>query len=327
MYNIMLLDTSIATDNLGDYIIMECVNKELEFIFNNNFLYKIPTQVTSFHSYQIWRNSSVVQKYSNCKYKFVGGSNILVKNLLTHFPQWNINIFNYKPLRGCILVGVGAGAGYRSNNYTISLYKKLLNREFYHSVRDERSKKFVESLGLKAINTGCVTMWMLTPEFCRTIPCNKAENVIFTLNGKSNGVDEVDQNLIDILINNYRNVYFWVQGDLDFAYFSRFNNTKNIIIINPSIIEYNRILEVDDIEYVGTRLHAGIYAMRNRKRAIIIAVDERAKEINMCNNLNCIDKDELNKLPELINSYFETKIVMPYDKIDMWKSQFNKGGK
>lgn len=323
MDNILFLDTSISSLNKGDDIIMECVRKELEFITKGSFTLTVPTHLAPFHSYQVWRNSRRVQVYKNCRYKFVGGTNLLIPNMLTHFPQWNLNIFNYKAVMGCILVGVGKGAGSVTNRYTNSLYKKLLNRDYYHSVRDERSKVYLESIGVKAINTGCVTMWMLTPDFCKIIPTRKANQVVFTLTS-SVEKDERDQILIDILQSMYSKVYFWLQGIDDYDYIKQFNNIESIEFVNPTIQDYKQVLEQDDIDYIGTRLHAGVYAMRHKKRSIIIAIDERAREINKCNNINCIEKTGLDKLPDLINSEIITKINMPIDKIEMWKKQFIK---
>lgn len=326
MKKILLLDTSIGTSNMGDFIIMECVRKELDFLLKDNFVYNMPTHLPSFSTFSVFRNSLAVQNYANADLKLAGGSNLLVKDLKTHYPQWNIHNFNSAPLKDTILVGVGAGAGDYTNNYTKKLYQKLLNHNFYHSVRDERSKEYVENvLGLKAINTGCVTMWMLTPEFCEHIPTKKASKVVFTLTGKANveKIDYEDQVLIDILKSSYNEVYFWEQGDLDRDYFNKAQNTDNIKIIPPSISAYSELLSSDDLDYVGTRLHGGVYAMRHKKRAIIIAIDERATAINKNNNLNCIEKQEVpQKLEKMIFSEFSTKINMPFEKIKMWKSQF-----
>lgn len=166
MKKALLLDTSIGTSNVGDNIIMECVEKELAPILANMFVFHLPTHVPAFHSYAIWRNSFAVQNYATCDYKFIGGSNILAKDMRTHYPQWNVNIFNCKPLANSVCIGVGAGAGEHTDAYTTHLYRKILSHSYYHSVRDERSKRYVEDvLGLKAINTGCVTMWALTPDF------------------------------------------------------------------------------------------------------------------------------------------------------------------
>ena len=94
MNNVLILDTSIASFNKGDDIIMECTRKELAPLLEQSFELTLPTHVSPFHWYQVLRNSLYVQQFRNCKYKFVGGSNILIPHLLTHFPQWNINLFN-----------------------------------------------------------------------------------------------------------------------------------------------------------------------------------------------------------------------------------------
>ncbi|MHB1456407.1 MAG: polysaccharide pyruvyl transferase family protein [Armatimonadota bacterium] len=321
MNNILLLDTSVSSDNKGDDIIMECVKHELEFLTKGNFVLNAPTHLSPFNPYEIWKNSYQVRIHKNCIYKFVCGTNLLAPNMLSRFPQWNLNIFNYQAAQGCILVGVGAKSGDKINLYTRLLYRKLLNKNYYHSVRDKRSKALVEEIGLKAINTGCVSMWMITPEFCKTIPTNKASKVVFTLAGISEK-DERDQRLIDILKTNYATIYFWIQGISDYEYLNNFNNIEDIIIIPPDINTYKDILMGDDIDYVGIRLHGGIYAIRHKKRSIIIAIDERAREISRCTGLNCIEKDQFDILSDMINSEIRTDIKMPLDEINRWKAQF-----
>jgi polysaccharide pyruvyl transferase WcaK-like protein len=290
-----------------------------------NFVYNIPTHLSAFNAYSVWRNSYTVQKYSQCDLKFIGGTNLLVKNLMTHYPQWNIHLFDCNPLKGAIGVGVGAGRDEKTNKYTTRLYRKVLSDRFYHSVRDNRSKEYVESLGLRAVNTGCVTMWMLTPEFCKTIPKEKSNQVVFTLTGRSKNMPVIseDQKMIEILLKNYKKVFFWIQGELDEDYLKQFKGSEQVEIVPPSLEAYDALLREEDLDYVGTRLHGGIYAMRHRKRSIIIAIDERAREINMANNLNCIDRSMISDcLEDMILSSFETKITMPFDEIARWKAQF-----
>lgn len=327
MNNILILDTSIASFNKGDDIIMECTRKELAPLLEQSFELTLPTHVSPFHWYQVWRNSLYVRKFNNCKYKFVGGSNILIPDLLTHFPQWNINIFNYQPMKGCIMVGVGAGSGAEGKIdwYTKHVYQRLLNREFCHSARDERSKQYMERLGLKAINTGCVTMWMLTPEFCATIPTKKADRVVYTITATSDLQNlKKDQAILDTLLRNYREVYFWPQGVEDYDYFHHLKNTETVHILQASKKAYDVYLTNNETDYVGTRLHGGVYAMRHGRRAIIIAIDERARAINEKNHLNCIDYNGIDGLEAKITSEFETEIVMDFDAIRRWKSQFNE---
>lgn len=324
MKKVMLLNTAIGTSNIGDAIIMECVKKELAPILESNFVFELPTHTVCFNAFSVWRNSLTIQNYSSCDYKFAGGSNLFVKDLRTHYPQWNINKWNSKPLNGVIAVGVGAGAGDYTNNYTTQLYKKVLNHDYYHSVRDERSQEYVENiLGLKAINTGCVTMWMLTPQFCKTIPTKKATTALITITARPQ-LNPNEQKMIDIVNDNYDKVYCWIQGDRDLEYLKQFKNIENIKIIPPVKDAYEHVLNTVDLDYIGTRLHGGVYAMRHRKRAIIIAIDERAKEINAKNNLNCLMQNEIDKLEDMINSEFETKVIMPFDEIARWKAQFEE---
>lgn len=326
MKKIQLLDTSIGTSNMGDYIIMECVRKELAPLLEQNFVYEIPTHLSAFNAFSVWRNSFAVQNYASCDLKFAGGSNLLVKDLRTHYPQWNIHSFDSGPLHGVVTVGVGAGAGDSTNRYTTRLYQKVLSHDYYHSVRDERSKEYVESLGLKAINTGCVTMWMFTPEECRQISTKKASRCVFTITARPDGwpVREEDQEMLNILLRNYNEVFFWVQGDRDLNYFSRMHNIQDVKIVPPSLKAYDALLNQDDLDYVGTRLHGGIYAMRHKKRAVIVAIDERAREINRANNLNCLERGEVpEKLEKMVRSEFATEIKMPFDEIRRWKAQFN----
>lgn len=323
MKNILILDTSIASFNKGDDIIMECTRKELAPLLDKCFEITLPTHVSPFHWYQVWRNSFAYRKYANCSLKFVGGSNILIPHLLTHFPQWNINIFNYHALKGAIMVGVGAGAGAEGKieSYTKYIYTRMLNREYYHSARDERSKIYMERLGLKAINTGCVTMWMLTPEHCSQIPVKKSDKVVFTLT--AGGHSEKDQILIDVLKNNYSDVYFWPQGIDDYEYLHKLGKVDGITILPATKKAYDEYLTNNDTDYVGTRLHGGVYAMRHKRRAIIIAIDERARAIHEKNHLNCIEESNISQLEDYINNDISTRIVMPFDEIRKWKKQFS----
>lgn len=324
MKRVLLLDTSIGSDNKGDEIIMECVRKELEPLLKYCFVRNLPTHVSPFHWYQVWRGLNAVKSYAESDYKFVGGSNLLVPNLTTYYPQWNVNMFNYRPLQGSVLVGVGAGAGAEEGSdwHTRYVYKHMLSNSFYHSVRDDRSKRYVEYLGLKAINTGCVTMWELTPEFCRSISGKKSDKVVFTLTS-GYGTDVMrDQKMIDAICSQYKEVWFWPQCLGDFEYFNEFENTNDIHVLPATKEAYDEYLTSNDTDYIGTRLHGGIYAMRHSRRAIIIAIDERARAINEKNHLNCIDKNNIGDLKDKIASEFDTEISMDFDAIKKWKKQF-----
>ncbi|WP_237982436.1 polysaccharide pyruvyl transferase family protein [Bacillus thuringiensis] len=321
MDNVLVLDTSVGSLNKGDDIIMKCVKYQLSDITKNAYVLTLPTHVSPFHWYQVARKSHRVQIYSNAKYKFVGGSNLLVMDMLTHFPQWNINMFNCGPLKGSILVGVGAGKGNRINKYTKLLYKKVLSHEYIHSVRDERTKRFLEEMGFKALNTGCATLWSLTPEFCKEIPTKKSDSVVFTLTHHSKDFAK-DQLLIDVLNRNYKNVYFWIQDAGDFEYFKKLKDIQGIKIVPPTIEEYEKILNTE-VDYIGTRLHGGIFAMRHKKRTIIISIDERAQGMGETYNLNLIDRADFINLEKMINSEIITDVKVDFDVVNLWLKQFS----
>ncbi|MDQ0270936.1 polysaccharide pyruvyl transferase family protein [Cytobacillus purgationiresistens] len=322
MENMLLMDTSVGSLNKGDDIIMKCVRNQLKEITKDSYLLTLPTHVSPFHWYQTARKSNRVKIYSNAKYKFVGGSNLLTMDMLTHFPQWNINIFNYGPIKGSILVGVGAGKGDVIKGYTKYLYKRVLSHDYYHSVRDERTKKILEGIGFKAINTGCATMWSLTTEFCLQIPVDKAEAVVFTLTHHSKD-QEKDQLLIDTLNSSYKKVYFWIQDADDLNYLRTFDHIKKIEIIPPTLEDYESVLKTD-VDYIGTRLHGGIYAMRQKKRSIIIGIDERAFGMNETYNLNMIERNELSKLEEMIHSKIVTNVQVDFHAVKQWLNQFKR---
>lgn len=320
MKSIILFDPGIATGNKGDEIIMRSVYHELGGIFDKNDTMRLPTHLVCFPLIQqiSWRSKYV----RDADYKFVIGTDLLKTNMLRPVNQWNIHLLTCKPHQGSILLGVGHSPNSKTiNAYTRMLYRKVLNPKFYHSVRDEKTKIIVERLGLKAINTGCPTLWSMTPEHCKKIPQDKASTVLFTLPEININPDE-DQKLIDVVNRNYEKVYFWPQAVNDLKYLKTLKNTKDFVIVPPSVSELDKCLCMSDLDYVGTRLHCGIFAMQHRVRSIIISVDHRSKDIDTNNNIGCIDRKDVKTIENRINSSFITDIKIDFKAIERWKTQF-----
>lgn len=97
-----------------------------------------------------------------------------------------------------------------------------------------------------------------------------------------------------------------------------------ILAILPARLRaYENLLTSDDMDFVGTRLHAGIKALQNKKRSIIIGVDNRAIEKQKDFNLTVISRDKLKEqLADKVNSNFSTEINIPTENIREWKTQF-----
>lgn len=324
METIVLFDPSIRSLNLGDHIIMDSSRKELEEILENRYIIECGTHTPAVTFYQNTELNPRMKIYNNAKYKFICGSNLLWKNLFIFRPTFNVNLFNSKIYRNSILLGVGTNSSKKKVNwYTKKIYNNILSKEFIHSVRDETTKEMLEEMGYKAINTGCPTMWRFDDKFCSEIPTKKAEKVIFTLTDYHR--DKInDQKMIDILVKNYDEVFFWIQGVYDEEYFKSFENIEKIKVVSPSLKALKKLLQENEIDYVGTRLHAGMFALQHKRRSIILAIDNRVRDMKRTYNLNTIEREEIEKLEEILLSEFETKICINKENIEKWLSQFDR---
>ena len=320
MKKIVLFEPSISSLNLGDYIIVDSVKRELSSILNDSYVIEQPTQTPVMHFYQ--KKDPRLKLSRDSDYKFVCGSNLIWQNMFSLNPQWNINIFNCTNIIGSILVGVGSGTTRKKMNlYTKHLYQKVLSKKYIHSVRDEATCNRLKSIGINAINTGCVTTWCLTKEHCKKIPVSKSNNVVFTLTDYQKD-EKSDKQLIEILINNYKDVYYWPQGVGDYEYINHLGYSSKIKIISPSLEAMRKLLLSGDIDYVGTRLHGGIFAMQNYVRSIIIIVDNRAREMKERYNLPTIERNNIDDLTKMISSSWKTNININEEAISKWKGQF-----
>ena len=130
--------------------------------------------------------------------------------------------------------------------------------------------------------------------------------------------------MIDILLKSYEEVYFWPQCIKDYEYMRELTDNNRIKIISPNISGYKNILNNSKIDYVGNRLHGGIFAIQHRCRAIIISIDYRAERMSENYSFECIKREDIpNKLERKINSIWSTKITgIDFDLINGWKRQF-----
>jgi polysaccharide pyruvyl transferase WcaK-like protein len=81
-----------------------------------------------------------------------------------------------------------------------------------------------------------------------------------------------------------------------------------------------------DIDYVGNRLHAGIRALQHGRRTIIVAIDNRAREMGQDFALPTVDRTDIERLEHLVPAPFETAVKLPNEAIARWKAQFHSAG-
>ena len=259
----------------------------------------------------------------SASYNFVCGTNILKTSILKK-RIWKIGLYEALNMKNLVLMGVGWGNYNKFNTdpYTKLVYKLILNKNLYHSVRDGYTKRKLNEIGIEnVINTACPTMWNLSPEHCQCIPRNKSKEVVTSLTYYKPDVER-DKYMFDVLYKNYDKIYLWLQQADDYEYFKSLNLRYNVEIIKPILSEYDKLLRNHDVDFVGSRLHGGIRALNFKRRSLIIGVDNRALEINKDTNLPFIDRSRIEDIEKWVNRSFETEINLPYDNINEWKAQF-----
>ena len=104
-------------------------------------------------------------------------------------------------------------------------------------------------------------------------------------------------------------------------YFASLRNSDKIQVVSPDVGSLSNLFISGNIDYVGTRLHAGIFAMQHKIRSVILVVDNRAADMAFTYNLNTIQRDDP-KLKQVINSELITDVHIDEDAIESWKCQF-----
>lgn len=313
---IAFFDTSVGSLNAGDFIIMEAVRSVIDDLYDDYMPINIPTQSP------ISKLAYIGSETANLKY--VGGTNLLSSNMLFR-KQWKINLYDATRLKDLILVGVGWWQYQRTPDfYTKLVLRNVLSKGYLHSVRDSYTKLQLSKIGISnVLNTGCPTMWPLTTEHCRSIPKHKGENVVFTLTDY-NRMPTFDSEILRLLKRSYSTVYFWPQGTSDLRYLQQLDMVSDVKIISEGVSAFDDLLSdtSQSLDFVGTRLHGGVRALQNKRRSIIIGIDNRAAEKAKDFNMKVVARSNTNELHKNIESAFETKIELPTEDIEKWKNQF-----
>lgn len=309
---VILLDTAIGSDNAGDSIIMNYCEKICKTVFDKEFL-NIPTHVYD-------EKSENLESYL----KILCGTNLIYTRMEDQ-KQWALP-YNLSSYKNTCMLGVGMqqlGIEESMSLYTKQLLRLMFDNQFIHSVRDEQTKIRLNEIGIKnVVNTGCPTMWKLTPEHCKKIPRKKAPFVVTTVTDYMQAPEE-DKYMLELLKQHYEKVYIWVQGQCDFEYLRSIIDTKEYCMIPPLLSELDNVLSQDNVEYIGTRLHAGIRSLNWGRRTLIVSIDNRAKSIAEDTALPIIFRHDLiDDLETYIYSERATSIKLPMEEIEKWKNQF-----
>lgn len=300
----VMLDTALESDNSGDQIIMESC---MSHISGADKLYCVPT-----HRFPTDDERMLLRCASE---KLLCGTNILSGHMRS-YGLWRLSS-DVSCYRNTRLMGVGFDSKNEDfDTYTRQLLRGILSKSGYHSVRDSFSEKMLRKMGIdNVLNTGCPTMWNLTPEHCETIPKNKAASVVCTVTDYSRD-DVHDADMLRILTESYDTVYLWLQGSKDREYVEDLGFADKVTFLESPLAEYSKILCRSDLDYVGTRLHAGIYALNKGHRTLVISVDNRAECISADTGLPTLPRDAVSDLlREKIYGEIKTELALPWNNI------------
>lgn len=284
MRRIHLIDTAIASNNVGDEIIVDQARSQILPAISDAYV-----SSSSGHD-GLGRYSRKLARASEIA--FLLGTNALSARYRGPRFIWRVTWRDLRALdRKVVLVGVGANKDFdRVEARQKRLLLRLLSRNHVHSVRDSLAGKILEECGFRYINTSCPTLWRFASRqpSVRTMP---SEAACFTLTWRQ--PHTADRQMIDALRRQYRSLAFWPQQPEDLAYLRTITDTTDIEIIAPNLTAYENHLKAVQPDVIGTRLHGGICAMSLGCRILVVAIDNRAREIGAETGLPTISRSEI----------------------------------
>lgn len=312
---ISVYDTTICDDNLGNQIIMDAINPVIEKVFRDAFIIKLQ------YLEKFGRPSH--RHIRESKYTFFGGTNAL-SSQMNRYSQMGFTLADAMRVNNVVLVGVGWWQYQKEPNlYTRYLLRRILHRDVIHSVRDEYTKNHLLSIGIEnVINTSCPTVWGLSEAHCAKIPVHKNRKAVCTLTDYHQN-PAADAVFLRLMIEKYEHCYLWLQGAGDREYFNSLGLPAGAIeLIPPKLSVYDQLLMEEEVDYIGTRLHAGVRALQRGRRALILGIDNRALEIGKHIGLNVCDRKDIDAISHFCQGGEATRLSIPEKEIQRWQQQF-----
>jgi polysaccharide pyruvyl transferase WcaK-like protein len=312
---VALLDTAAGSTNLGDAIIMDAVRPEIADLFPNAMVLTIAS-----HEPMSRRNRRFAREAT---WTIAGGTSLLSSRMWFR-ASWRITPID-APALDITLLGAGWHQYQRAPGpYSRRLLRSVLRRDGLHSVRDEYTRRMLSSIGItNTVNTGCPTLWGLSPARCARVPRAKGKAVVATVNSHR-GLDSpaADRRLLQVLKHRYERVFVWIQTHTDYEYARSL--ADGLEFVSPNVSALDALLESDlDLDYVGVRLHAGIRALQKGRRSIIVEIDNRAREMGADVGLPTVGRTDFGQLERMIEDDLYLNLRLPQAQIDRWRSQFH----
>lgn len=131
----------------------------------------------------------------------------------------------------------------------------------------------------------------------------------------------LDAKLMRMLISKYKRVYCCLQGEGDSTYIGSLGFSVTMLDHSLKAIK-DFLASAKNCDYVGTRLHGGIFCLLAKKRTLIIRVDNRATELSKSIGLPTVRRDDFDSISRWISGPTKIEIQLDYEAIHRWKKQF-----
>ena len=309
-----LLDTSIASDNIGDEIIMEAVRRE--------------TRRLAPHAY--WTTSSTHDglgpfgrgQVERADWVILGGTNGLYSRFQGEgMVSWTLRGEELSLLKGkLVLWGVGAqGRGESLDPRQGNLLGSLLADAVPHGVRDRSAQLLLEKLGKNSTWVGCPTLWTQagreigSPErpgtVCLALTAHRPNRL-------------KDRELLGQLRRVYHRFCFWPQQPRDLDYFRALmgpEEAKAVEVLPPNLEALDEFLRTTDADYVGTRVHGGIRAIAHGRWSVLLGIDHRAEEVGGSVGIPVLPREAVGELGNLLARHEPYRIELPAEALQRFR--------
>lgn len=315
MRHVHLLDTSVASDNVGDEIIVSEARQYVHDMFGDAYI-----STSSSHDGLGYYGRQQVQTADVVL--LLGTNGLTAKYQRRGHFVWQVGRADIRALEGkVVMLGVGASKDFdHVQPRQARLLKRLLSKEYVHSVRDETGKRLLDAIGVKAMNTSCPTLWRFRHDD-PAVPTGKAPAACFTLT--KHKASPHDLPFINSLRACYETLYFWPQQLRDLGYLESLTKTSDIKVVPPNLAAYDALLAGTDVDVLGTRLHGGIRGLRHGRRVLVTTIDNRARDISAETGLPTVARDlASDALEERLRGEIATKLTLPATKVEQFLAQF-----
>jgi len=319
---VALFDTSLGTDNAGDYFISDSVKSMLDTQF---VLFQI--QGTN-----IFEDKHVYERINDCDIVLITGTN-LYRNSIFDRQHFNIDKRIIAKIKIPIIpfgIGVGGDLNISPNRHTRKIVKLIHKRCIVSSVREGYGVEFVNKCGAtNVIMTGCPTLYRSLDGNLRVFEKDKYKKRMLLTITCYKGTPNKD--FIDYFMHKY-NPFVFCQMESDFVHLmenwpdkkANFIYSKNL---SELASEYHNMLDKVSI-VVGSRVHGNMVALARGIPAYYLCFDARGKGFCETFSLPYVwqgDSDEITKIEKLIQSNdsfkaFETKYSFYYKEMKRFLS-------